>query len=221
MKKKCMIVFLCIVFCCTVFSCSPKNEWKPLFGMDYSEAIYDQTAWYHHDGVLTATEDREIWAVGEYENFELKLEFMNEPGTNSGVIVYCTDIDNWIPNSVEIQIADDHSERWGTARKDFQCGAIFGHLAASRQKVVKEPGEWNTMHITCKGQQIDVVLNGEKIVTMDMSLWTSAEVNPDGSPIPQWLSVPKAQMATRGAIGFQGKHGDASIHFRNVMIRML
>lgn len=216
-----MIVLFCIIVGCVAASCSQKVEWVPLFGEDYSQAIYDETAWFHHDGVLTATEDREIWAVGEYENFELKLEFMNEPGTNSGVIVYCTDIENWIPNSVEIQIADDHSERWGTARKDFQCGAIFGHLAASRQKVVNEPGQWNTMVVTCKGQLIEVVLNGEKIVSMDMGLWTSAETNPDGSPIPRWLSNPKAEMPTRGAIGFQGKHGDASIHLRNVMIRML
>ena len=43
----------------------------------------------------------------EYENFIVDLEFKNEKGTNSGVIVYCTDRKDWIPNSVEVQIADD------------------------------------------------------------------------------------------------------------------
>jgi len=59
------------------------------------------------DGVLTATEDQCIWTKKAYENFALDLEFKTDDGTNSGVIVYCSDLENWIPNSVEIQIADD------------------------------------------------------------------------------------------------------------------
>ena len=30
----------------------------------------------------------------------------------SGVIVYCSDIDNWISHSVGIQIADDFFSKW-------------------------------------------------------------------------------------------------------------
>jgi hypothetical protein len=56
---------------------------------------------------------------------------------------------------------------------------------------------------------------------MDMSLWTSAETNPDGSEIPPWLSKPKAELATRGRIGLQGKHAGAPIYFRNLKIKEL
>jgi len=194
--------------------------WESLLGEDYALADYEEGSWKIEDGVLVAYEDKVLWAQGEYENFKLELEFMNEAGTNSGVIVYCTDNENWIPNSVEIQIADDYG-KWESERKDYQCGAIFGHLPANEQKVVKEPGEWNTMEITCKGQLIEIVLNGKKVTSMDMAQWTSGTTNPDGSEIPSWLPTPFAELPTKGSIGFQGKHGDSSVSFRNVRIRSL
>ena len=189
-----------------------------LFGDDFSKAIYDEGSWEIKDDVLVAYEDKVLWATGEFENFELSFEFKNEAGTNSGIIVYCTDKEDWIPNSVEVQIADDHSEKWGDSRLDYQCGAIFGHLPANEQKVVNPPGEWNSMKLSCQGQILEVELNGKKVNTMDMALWTSGTVNPDGSEIPSWLPTPFAELPTQGFIGFQGKHGDSSISFRNVRI---
>ena len=222
--KRLTILLLFICFSFEGFSNSgdsKKTSWKPLFGTDLSQAKYDKNCWTLENGVLTASEDKVIWAVGDYENFSLDLEFKTAVGTNSGIIVYCTDPENWIPNSVEIQIADDYCEKWGTASKDWQCGAIFGHLAANQQKVVKKPGEWNKMGVTCKGKIIEVVLNGKKITRMDMSKWTSGKLNPDGSEIPNWLPKPFAELPTKGMIGLQGKHADATIWFRNVRIKQL
>ena len=54
--------------------------------------------------------------------------------------------------------------------------------------------------------EIDVVLNGKHVTSMDMSKWTSAKKNPDGSNIPGWLNKPKAELTTKGKIGLQGKH---------------
>ena len=195
--------------------------WQPLFAADLSDASFPQGVWTATDGVLTATEDQAIWSNKQYENFVLDLDFKTAAGTNSGVIVYCTDTANWIPHSVEIQIADDYSKEWSESPKTWQCGAIFGHLAATKQKVVKQPGEWNHYTITCKSQQLTVVLNGQKVTNMDMRKWTSAKTNPDGSEIPSWLSTPFAELPTAGYIGLQGKHAGAPIWFRNVRIKAL
>lgn len=220
--KRIQFSFLIILISfCLVSQAKPKSEWKPLFGADFSQARYDKKCWTVENGVITASEDKMIWAIGDYENFVVELEFKTAEGTNSGVIVYCTDPDNWIPNSLEVQIADDYCEKWGTARKDWQCGAIFGHLAANEQKVVKKPGEWNKMAVTCKGKIIEVVLNGKNITKMDMNKWTSGKLNPDGSEIPGWLPKPFAELPTKGMIGLQGKHADATIWFRNVRIKQL
>jgi hypothetical protein len=197
-----------------------KSGWQPLFTNDLSNADFPVGVWSIEDGVITATEDQCIWTQRDYDNFILELEFKTAEGTNSGVIVYCTNTVDWIPNSVEIQIADDYAKQWAEADKTWQCAAIFGHLAASESRV-KKPGEWNKMKITCKNQIIQVELNGKLVTEMNMALWTSASKNPNGTDIPSWLSTPFAELATKGKIGFQGKHAGAPIWFRNIKIREL
>ena len=128
------------------------------------------------------------------------------------------DEENWIPNSVEIQIADDHPISGGRIEKIISVGQF---LVTFGEKVVNKPGEWNKLQLTCKGQQIDIVLNGKKVTSMDMAEWTSGTTNPDGSEIPSWLPTPFAELPTKGSIGLQGKHGDSSISFRNVRIKAL
>jgi hypothetical protein len=211
-------------------ACSPPKEpaappahpdvlgWANLFATDLSNAEFPAGVWTVADGVLTASEDQAIWTARDYENFTLDLEFQTAPGTNSGVIVYCSDAADWIPNSVEIQIADDTAEQWAKAPATWHCGAIFGHLAPTRS-LVNKPGEWNHYTITCQGKKIYVILNGEQVTALDMSLWTSAKYNPDGSEIPAWLSKPLAELATKGRIGLQGKHAGAPIYFRNMQIK--
>lgn len=195
-------------------------DWKPLFQGDLSDATARPEVWTYKNGELTASKDEAIWTEGQYENFQLDLEFKTDHESNSGVILYCSDTRNWIPNSLEIQIADDFAEKWAKSPKSWQCGAAFGHLAPAKS-AVKKPGEWNRYVITCRGPQVDVELNGEKVLSMDMRQWTSAKKNPDGSDIPAWLSKPKAELATKGHIGLQGKHGASSIWFRNMRIRSL
>ncbi len=197
------------------------GKWAPLFKADLSDAVAPPGVWsFDADGVLTATEDQAIWTRKDYESFILDLEFKTAPGTNSGVIVYCSDPQDWIPNSVEIQIADDFAKQWAESPRSWQCAAIFGHKPATRS-VVRKPGEWNRMTVTCQGPMIRVDLNGERVNEMDMRQWTSAKVNPDGSEIPAWLSKPKASLPTRGRIGLQGKHAGAPIFFRNLRIKEL
>ncbi len=199
---------------------TPEPEWADLFAADLSDAVYPEGVWLFDDGILTADEDQAIWTQRDYDNFVLDLEFKTAASTNSGVIVYCSDIQNWIPNSLEIQIADDFAEQWASQPATWHCGAIFGHLAPTKT-MVKPAGEWNRFVITCRNQNITVVLNGETVTELDMSLWTSAKTNPDGSEIPPWLSKPLAELPTRGRIGLQGKHAGAPIYFRNLKIKEL
>lgn len=196
-------------------------EWTPLFGDELSEAIYADTVWSIENGELTATEDQNIWTKKDYNDFELELEFKTADGTNSGVILYCSDTEEWIPNSVEIQIADDYNETWAKADPNWRCGAVFGHQAANTPDIVKKPGEWNRYSITCKGPMITVILNDKLINTLDMRLYTSSKINPDSTAIPSWLSKPLASLPTKGRIGLQGKHAGAPVWFRNLRIREL
>ena len=194
--------------------------WQNLFTPNLSNAIKPDGVWTFENGELTASKDEALWSQKDYENFVLDLEFKTAEETNSGVIVYCSDVKDWIPNAVEIQIADDHAKKWAESPKSWQCGAIFGHLPASKS-MVKKPGEWNRFTIRCVGKHIDVALNGEQIVAMNMDDFDSAKVNPDGTEIPAWLSKPKSTLPTKGKVGFQGKHAGAPIWFRNIKIKEL
>lgn len=196
------------------------SGWQDLYAPDLSNTIKPEGVWTFEDGILTASEDQNIWSKKVYDNFIIDLEFKTAEGTNSGVIVYCSDTDNWIPNSVEVQIADDYADQWANADKTWQCAAIFGHLPASK-RTVKKPGEWNRYTITVVDKNIWVMLNGEQVTHMDMSLWTSGTKNPDGTDIPPWLSTPFAELPTKGHIGFQGKHAGAPIYFRNIKVKEL
>jgi hypothetical protein len=194
------------------------SGWKNLFAPDLSNAVFPAGVWTASDGVLTASKDQCIWTKQEYQNFTLDLEFKNDTGTNSGVFVYCSNIEKFIPNSVEIQIADDFAEKWAKMPASWRCAAFFGHKPAAKS-VVRKPGAWNRMTITCRGPIITVVLNGQAVNDIDLRKWTSAKKNPDGTDIPAWLSRPWAELPTKGHVGLQGKHAGAPIYFRNLKIK--
>jgi hypothetical protein len=229
MKKTLISTAICLCLAATLWAAEPappethpdSSSWQNLFSADLSNAIFPKGVWYFEEGgVLTATQDQNIWTKKEYRNCIIDLEFKNAPGTNSGVFVYGSDLKNFIPNSVEAQIDDDFSPKWANCPKNWQCGAIFGHQPPTKS-VVKKPGQWNRMTITCLGPKIYVILNGEHVSQIDMRKWTSAKTNPDGSPIPSWESKPLAQLPTYGHVGLQGKHGGAPIWFRNMKIKPL
>ncbi|MEI6654117.1 MAG: DUF1080 domain-containing protein [Verrucomicrobiota bacterium] len=220
---KSAVILAAIVACSALASAQSQPEatgpgWTPLLAADLANTDKPDGVWSLADGELTANADQCIWTQAEYENFTLDLEFKTANGTNSGVIIYCTDTKNWIPKSVEIQIADPFAAKWAKADPTWHGGGIFGHLAPAKQ-MTRKPGEWNHMTIEAKGKKLKVWLNGELTADMDMALWTSAKKNPNGSGIPNWLSTPFAELPTQGHIGLQGKHGDATVWFRNVKIK--
>ncbi|MCL1920257.1 MAG: DUF1080 domain-containing protein [Kiritimatiellaeota bacterium] len=194
------------------------KDWKPLFNKALDNAVFEKGIWYYDDnGDLTATEDKIIWTADDYENFVVDLEYRCGPKANSGVFIYCSDVKDSTPNSIEVQILDNNADVHPTWRN----GGLFGHLAPKVDNV-KPAGQWNRMTVTAKGKIIHVIVNGEVTVdNADISKWTDAKKNPDGSDIPPWLSKPMADLPTKGRIGFQGKHGGAPIFFRNMRVKQL
>jgi len=228
MKKIYNYRLVCLLLTASVFSCVSKPDyplashpdssgWDDLFLPDLSNANFPDSVWSFADGEFTATEDQFLWTKKEYDNFVLDLEFKNAEGTNSGVVVYCSNTEDWIPNSVEIQIADDFHEKWANSPKSWQCGAMFGRQAATKS-AVKKPGEWNRFTVTCIDSMIYVLLNGEQVNSIDLAKFTDAKINPDGTEAPSWLSTAPATLPTKGVIGFQGKHAGAPVYFRNIKI---
>ncbi|MDN3655904.1 DUF1080 domain-containing protein [Ferruginibacter paludis] len=197
-----------------------EKGWQDVFTKGLTNAVFPAGVWKDSAGIFTASKDEALWSKDQYDDFVVDLEFQTAEGTNSGVIVHATDIKDWIPHSVEIQIADDYSKEWSNVSPNWQCGAVFGHKPATN-KTLKHPGEWNHFTITCRGKMIWIVLNGTLVNECNMELFTSAKTNPDGSEVPAWLPNPMSTLPLHGYIGFQGKHAGAPIYFRNIKIKKL
>ncbi|MDO4587541.1 MAG: DUF1080 domain-containing protein [Planctomycetia bacterium] len=191
------------------------DKFDSLFGPNLENAEFNPEIWsIDADGVLHATKDDVIWSKEKYEDFILDLEFMNTKGSNSGIVIQCTDKANWIPNSFEVQVFDSFGRKVDMS----DCGAIYGRCAPLFN-VCKAPGEWNRMTVFCFKNRIGVCLNGELTTMMDKSLWKEAATNPDGSEVFSWL-VNKAPCETENAgfLGLQGLHGNEPVVYRNVKI---
>ena len=190
-------------------------EWKDLFGDKLQNADCDPAVWSLTDGVLASNKDDAIWGRDKYTNFSLDLEFKGTQNANSGIVIKASDQKNWIPNSLEIQVANT----FGMA-PDFSCtGAVYGR-SPILFNTIKPAGEWNRINVTCAGDWVFVCLNGELVTIMDKSKFTDKVKNPDGSEAKPWLRErAPSDLDNTGWVGLQGLHGkEESVIFRNVKI---
>lgn len=212
-------LFACVLAVPAAFA--GEGAWREVFAADLSNADYDPAIWHRDaEGCLTAEKDVAIWTKADYGRFELACEYNLEPAANSGVVIYCGDTKNWIPNAVEIQLLDDAAPKWKGLNPRQANLSFFGHQAPTANPA-KPAGEWNRLVITADGPHLTVSLNGQKVNECDLSKWTDAKKMPDGAAIPPWLSRPWSELGPVGRIGFQGRHAGAGVKFRNVRIRPL
>ena len=192
---------------------------KDLFKKDLSNAHCKESVWsFNEKGELSSTKDQILWTNDEYENFELTLDFKVTKAGNGGIIIYSKNNDNWIPESIEIQIAD--YDYWlGKFGPKGTCGAVFGFQGVDKN-YTKPLNEWNTLKLVCRGQSVKVYINGELANDFDMSKFTDKDKNPDGSQPFAWLRAKaRAEVPTVGNIGFQGLHGTGNTFYRNIKIK--
>ncbi len=197
------------------------DGWQNLFADDLSNAEFDRTVWSKDaEGCLTATKDVAIWTRDQYGRFELECEYNLEPAANSGILVYCTNPKDWIPNAVEVQLLDNDAPKWKNLDPRQANLSFFGHKAPTSNPA-KPAGQWNVVRLVADGPRLALWLNGTKVNECDLSEWTDAKRLPDGSAIPPWLSRPWSDLPHAGQIGFQGRHAGAGVRFRGIRIRPL
>ncbi|MFH1924124.1 MAG: DUF1080 domain-containing protein [Planctomycetota bacterium] len=178
-------------------------------------------SWTVEDGVIKLKREMDgglynadyLWTKETYADFVLELEFKTSDGyANSGVFLRTSDLTDPVYTGIEVQVSNSHGRkeitRGGTA------GAIYDCLAPTKN-AVKKPGEWNRYRITCKGNLITVVLNGEQVLKMDLDRWTEPRKNPDGTPNKFHTAL--ADFAREGHVGLQD-HG-RPVWYRNIRIK--
>lgn len=137
----------------------------------------------------------------DYGNFELMVDWKIEKNGDSGL---------YLRGQPQVQIWD--SENTPGARgvdKNSGSGGLWNNPTGDKAKIPlkkadKPVGEWNTFHITVKGDEVTVKLNGELVVDKGklLNYWDK------GKPVPE-----------KGPLELQF-HGDP-LWFKNIYIKEL
>ncbi len=208
------LVFLAGMLCCAS-PATAQDDWQVLFdGKDLSGWMSagggePGAGWVIEDGAMVR-KDRagDIWTKQRYGDFVLELEFQTRG--NSGIFIRTDDPRDCVQTGIEFQVLGPV----GRSSK-HSCGAAYDLLAPTKDMVKAD--EWNQMRITAQGSRITVVLNGEKIIDMDLDQWTTPNQNPDGTR--NKFRTALKDFKREGHIGFQD-HG-AWVTYRNVRIKPL
>ena len=156
----------------------------------------------------------DIITIGEYDNFELSIEWKIAPKGNSGIMYHVNEDNNAAYLSgPEYQLIDD--EGFPEKLEDWQkTGADYAmHTTTSRP--TKPVGEFNTTKIVVNGAHREHWLNGVKIV--EFEAWTD-DWN-QRKATGKWKDTPGYGMAKKGYICLQD-HG-SGVWFKNIKIRKL
>jgi hypothetical protein len=159
----------------------------------------------------------DIITVGEYDNFELRLEWKLAPGGNSG-IKYLID-EKMVQTGhsglgFEMQVLDN--ERHPDAKEGHDgnrtAGALYDLIPPQKQ-VAKPVGEWNQVRLIIHGNHVEHWLNNVKVVEYELG---SARLK---SLIAQskYKDIPGFGEVRKGHILLQD-HGN-EVWFRNIKIR--
>lgn len=152
-----------------------KNETVQLFnGKDLSnwsfflkdQSVNPTTVFTVKDGVINIAGNPfgYMRTKEKYSDYKLHVEWRwPVEATNSGVFVHVQDQDAIWPKCIECQLMAGNAG-------DFVCmsGADVNERSDKTKPVVKKKaessekpsGEWNTMEVTCKGNIVEVVVNG-------------------------------------------------------------
>jgi len=143
-----------------------------------------------YDALSEAPDDKNLWSENEYGDFELKLEWRikETPYVNRNVPIVLPDGSHKLNEEgevIRIAVPDSDSGVYvrGTSKAQINIwgwpvgsGEVYGYRmdrslpAAVREGVTPRVhadnniGEWNSFHITMKGDYLTVVLNGHTVL---------------------------------------------------------
>lgn len=212
-----LVVCACLVsaFAASALADSPKTEegYTSLFDGQSLKGWQGSVDGYAvEDGAIVCIPSKGgfLYTDKEYGDFSLKFEFQLTPGANNGIGIRTPKGGDPAYVGMEIQVLDDTSDKYKNLQPYQYHGSVYG-VAAAKRGHQKPVGEWNSQEIICKGKQVTVILNGEKITDVDIAK-ASEPKTIDGKDHP-------GLKRDKGYICFCG-HG-AKVAFRNLRIKEL
>lgn len=167
-----------------------------------------EESWTVTDGLLSCTGKKKgpwLRSAAEYDDFNLRLDYLSSAGTNSGVYIrvpengnHHRDDETQPPAGIEIQILDDTAPEHAVL-KDFQYNASIYDFKGASPHNARPLGEWNSLEINCRGQQITTWHNGVQV----------AQVTGEQNPLVNLRSL-------KGFLGLQNH--STVVQFKNIRV---
>ena len=144
------------------------------------------------------------YSAERFGNFQLHLEYKIEPGGNSGLFLRMQPGDEMY-RGFEVQVQDD----FGQMLTANTSGGVYD-VVTPMHNMSMPAGEWNSYDITVNNRQVEIIMNGWKVVDSDFSKMTM--------PIGKFDN-PYATYPLDGVIALQDHGGEA--WYRNVRLKKL
>jgi hypothetical protein len=134
-----------------------------------------------------------------FKNFELKVDVMTMPGSNSGIYFHTIYQDGgWPSRGFEVQVNNSHTD-WR------RTGSLYG-ISDVKEVYVKD-GEWYTEYIKVVGKHYTIKINDKTVVD-----YTE----------PDQLTGDQAKRANpSGTFALQGHDPNSEVHFKNIRVKIL
>lgn len=190
----------------------PEKGFQSLFNgkdMDgWTIAKENEATFSIKDGAIVANGPRcHLYYTGKvgnhsFTNFELKVDVMTKANSNGG-IYFGTQYQEkgWPEKGFEVQVNN-------TFERDFRkTGSLY--MVQDNKEKVAEDDKWFTEHIIVKGKNVQVFVDGKKIVD-----WTQPEDWKGANNSPGRTIAP-------GTFALQGHDPGSTVYYKNIRVRML
>ena len=186
------------------------GEWVALFDGETLEgwtANENQETFRLEDGLIVAHGPRShLFYTGpvadhDFKNFELEVEAMTTPGSNSGIYFHTEfQEEGWPARGYEAQVNNSHTDPRLT-------GSLYGIDDVLEQKV--GDNEWFVEGVTVRGRRIIIQVNREIVVDY---------TEPDDLQRPENMA---GRLLSSGTIALQGHDPRSKVFYREVRIKLL
>lgn len=204
-----LIVFIALVSF-TAGNNPEKSKWISLFdgkSLDGWKVGANASSFKVEDGAIVVNGDvAHLFYDGSvqqhhFKNFELKLDIMTTPGSNSGVYFHTQYQESgWPKIGYETQVNNSHTD-WR------RTGSLWA-IQDVKETYVKD-NEWFTMRIKVKGKQITVFINDKQVVD-----YTEPEnvVREKGM---------EQRLLSSGTFALQGHDPKSKVYYKNILVKPL
>ncbi len=137
----------------------------------------------------------------DFKNFELKIDVMTTPGSNSGIYFHTQYQEGgWPEKGYEVQVNNSHTD-WR------RTGSLWA-IQDIKETYVKD-NEWFTMYIKVKGKRITVKINDKQVADY---------TEPDNVQREEGM---KGRVLSSGTFALQGHDPKSKVYYKNIFVKAL